>query len=160
MFEYMNANIGTSWFIIGCILLVIEALVLGLSTVVLLFAGLAAVLTGILMWVGLVPETWAAGIIAFTVSSAALTAILWKPFKKLQSDSFSEEDKSSDFIGYEFNLDSAITATTNGKVRYSGIEWSVELDRSSDATEIDAGTRVAVSGVTAGKFRVVRADAS
>ncbi|MBX2836232.1 MAG: NfeD family protein [Gammaproteobacteria bacterium] len=160
MFDYMNAHIGTTWFILGCVLLALEALVLGLSTVVLLFAGLAAVLTGILMWVGLVPESWAAGIAVFTVSSAALAALLWKPFKKLQSESFQEEDKSSDFIGLEFKLDSTISRNQDGKYRYSGIEWRVELDNESQDSELVAGERVEVSGLSAGVLRVVKAQAA
>lgn len=156
MLNYMSSNIGTTYFIIGCLLLAFEALVLGMTTAVLLFAGLSAVLTGILMWLGVVPETWTAGIAVFTLGSAALTALLWKPLKTLQSDAFQEEDKSSDLIGHEFVIDSDISGTHPGKVRYSGIDWRVELDRTSSVDQISAGERVTVAGLSAGVFRVVK----
>ena len=155
MMDWINSNMGTSWFILGCVLLVIEAFIFGMSTAVLLFAGFGAVITGLLLWVGIVPATWTASFAVFTISSAVSTALLWIPFKKLQSEPFQKADASSDLIGYEFTTDSALTSTESGAVRYSGIEWRVELDEDAGSRNIAAGEKVAVSSVSAGLFRVV-----
>ena len=158
MIDYINSNMGTSRFIFGCILLVIEAFIFGMSTAVLLFAGFGAVITGALLWVGIVPATWTASFAVFTVSSAVSTALLWIPFKKLQSEPFQKADASSDLIGYEFTTDSALTSSATGTVRYSGIEWRVELDEDAGDRDIAAGEKVAVSSVSTGLFRVVPAS--
>ena len=156
MIDWINSNMGLSWFIFGCILLVIEAFLFGMSTAVLLFAGFGAVITGILLWIGLVPATWTASFAVFAVSSVVTTALLWIPFKKLQSAPFQQTDASSDLIGYEFITDSALSSSTPGTTRYSGIEWKVELDKG--VAEIAAGQRVKVSSLSAGLFRVTSAS--
>ena len=157
MIDWINSNMGTSWFVFGGVLLVIEAFIFGMSTAVLLFAGFGAVITGLLIWAGLVPTTWTASFAVFTVSSVVVTALLWIPFKKLQSEPFQETDASSDLIGYEFTTDSTLSSSTSGSTRYSGIDWKVELDEEAAGREIAAGEKVKVSSVSAGLFRVVPA---
>ena len=157
MIDWINSNMGTSWFVFGGVLLVIEAFIFGMSTAVLLFAGFGAVITGLLIWVGLVPTTWTASFAVFTVSSVVVTALLWIPFKKLQSEPFQKTDASSDLIGYEFTTDSALSSSTPGTTRYSGIEWKVELDKDAVGSVIAAGEKVRVSSVSAGLFRVMPA---
>ncbi len=155
MIDWINSNMGTAWFVFGGVLLVIEAFIFGMSTAALLFAGFGAVITGILIWVGLVPATWTASFAVFTVSSVVVTALLWIPFKKLQSEPFQETDASSDLIGYEFITETTLSKRATGTTRYSGIDWKVELDKGAAGSEIAAGEKVKVSSVSAGLFRVV-----
>ena len=158
MIDWINSHMGTSWFVFGGVLLVIEAFIFGMSTAVLLFAGFGAVITGVLMWTGLVPATWTASFAVFTVSTVITTALLWVPFKKLQSKPYQQTDASSDLIGYEFTTDSALSSATPGTTRYSGIEWKVELDKAAAGREVAAGEKVKVSSVSVGLFRVMPAN--
>jgi len=156
MIEYFDAHPYSFWFAAGFILLILEALVLGFATGVVLFSGLGALITGGLMWLGIIPATWVAGIASFGLSSAAITGLLWKPLKKLQGteDRQSTKDNSSDIIGYQFRLDETITHSQPGKTRYSGIEWRVEIDDTAADDEIGAGAKVVVCSVDAGLLRV------
>ena len=157
MAEYFNSNLYNFWFITGFILLAIELLVLGFSVGFIFFIGLAALITGGALWFGLIPATWLASIATFALSSAFVSAALWKPLKALQnSRKVPEKDNSSDFIGLKFRLDDDISITKPGKTRYSGIEWQVEIALDSDVKEIAAGTTVVVVSLDAGKFRVTK----
>ena len=155
MIEIISNNIDDFWFILGFILLALEALALGFSTGFVLFIGLAALMTGGMVWLGVIPDTWVATIATFVVSSVVVSVALWKPFMKLQNNSKPpEKDNTSDLIGLKFRLDENISTAAPGKTRYSGIEWKVELDFDSDVDELPKGTVVIVTSVDAGKFRV------
>jgi len=153
MIDWINNNMGSFWFVLGCAVLAVEAFIFGMSTAVLLFAGVGAVITGIVLWVGFIPATWTASFAVFTVSTIVATALLWVPFKKLHNAPFQQKDTSSDLIGYKFTSDMPISAAAPGKVRYSGIEWRVELGVDA-GRDIAAGEQVEVTSVSAGLFRV------
>jgi len=153
--EYFDTNQHVFWFAAGFALLVLEALAFGFTSGVVLFAGIGALLTGTLMWIGVLPQSWVAGIGSFGLCSALSAAVLWKPLLKLQNQKQRPvHDLSSDFIGHTFILEQTITRTMPGKTRYSGIEWRVEIDESAAVNQIEAGTRVAVASLDAGVFRV------
>lgn len=155
MVEYFNANQDAFWFSVGFILLAIEAFAFGFTSGVVLFAGIGGLVTGGLMWSGLVPQTWFAGFASFGVSSGICAALLWKPLLKLQNEDVPEKDNSSDLIGHSFRLEQAISYTTPGKVHFSGIDWRVEIDDDkASVSEIGAGEKVTVTSVDAGLFRV------
>ncbi len=157
MIEYFNNNVYSFWFLVGFILLAVEALAFGFSTGFILFVGLAALITGGTVWFGLIAATWSASIATFAVSSVVVSVVLWKPLKALQnSRDIPKKDNSSDFVGLKFRLDDDISVTSPGKTRYSGIEWQVEIALDSDLKEITADTTVVVVSVDVGKFRVTR----
>ncbi len=155
MIEFFNANPHTFWFGAGFALLVIEALAFGFTSGVLLFAAIGALSTGTLIWIGLLPASWGAGIGSFGLCSALSAMLLWKPLLKLQNGKERPpHDLSSDFIGHEFRLGQTITYAAPGKTQYSGIEWRVEIDDSAAVGQIEAGTKVAVASIDVGVFRV------
>jgi membrane protein implicated in regulation of membrane protease activity len=159
MIEYLNTHLYSFWFVTGFILLGVELVILGFSAGFFLFLGLAALATGGLLWWEIVPSTWLSSIVTFAVSSAVISAALWKPFKSLQDNRAEpKKDNSSDFIGYEFRLVDDISLMQPGKTRYSGIEWRVDIDKSCDLKEIKAGTLVKVVEIDAGRFYVVPVD--
>ncbi len=159
MIDYFNDAIHSFWFVVGFLLLVIEALALGFSTGFVLFLGLAALMTGGIMWFELVPATWLASIATFAVSSVFISALLWKPLRHIQSHSVPPgKDNSSDLVGMKFRLSEDISSTKPGSTRYSGITWRVDVDLNSELDEISAGSTVVVVSVDAGVFRVVKAD--
>ena len=156
MIEYLSTNQGTFWMIVGFVLLIVEVLVLGLGTNVLLFPAFGALATGGLLWSGLLPPGWLFGIASFGVCSALITAILWQPLKRLQAGPRHHRETSSDFIGLRFHLEQPLARDSPGTHRYSGITWRVELDSASAAHSLPAGAKVEVSGLDAGVLRVVQ----
>jgi membrane protein implicated in regulation of membrane protease activity len=79
---------------------------------------------------------------------------LWKPLLKFQNFDVPEKDNSSDMVGHKFRLEQDVSLTQPGSTRYSGIEWRVEIDTAAECEAIAAGTRVVVTSVDAGVFRV------
>jgi len=155
MIDYFNEHIYSFWFVVGFILLALEAVAFGFSTGFVLFIGLAALTTGGLMWSEIVPLTWLSSIATFTICSVLVSVVLWKPLKSLQSnDKVPERDNTSDIVGLKFRLTNDISISHPGTTRYSGIEWKVEIDPSSSTQQISAGTMVTVMAVDVGKFWV------
>lgn len=153
--DYINSHQAEFWIAAGFLLLVLEVAVMGLSTGVLLFGGLGALITGLLMSVGIINETWTAGVAGTGICTGIITGLLWVPFKRLQKDGRPKKDNSSDFIGMDFVLDEDISQGAPVKYKYSGVEWRVEIDRAaSDETSLSAGSVVEVTSVDAGIFRV------
>jgi hypothetical protein len=156
MIEYINAHQSGFWIATGFALLAAEVLLFGFTTIVFLFAGLGAIVTGIAMMSGLLPETWAAGIACFGISTGVSGMLLWRPLKKMQDSSTPERKQTSDLIGYEFVLQQDVTSVQPGQHRYSGVDWRVELDAGA-GEKLDAGQRVKVTSIDAGVFRVIAA---
>ena len=153
MIEYINMHQSGFWIAIGFALLAAEVLLFGFTTIIFLFAGLGAIVTGLAMMFGLLPETWTAGISCFGITTGLVSAALWKPLKKMQDNSTPPQRQSSDLIGYEFVLQQDITTLQPGQHRYSGVDWKVELDGQA-GDQLSAGQRVTVTSVDAGIFRV------
>lgn len=155
--DYIVSHQAEFWLVLGFALLAIEV-VTGFTTGVFLFAGLGALSAGLLMSVGIVPETWIAGIATTGISSGVITSLLWKPLKKLQGDQAVQKDNSSDLVGHEFVLTEDISVTAPGSTHYSGITWKVEIDKQAGVQSIQAGQRVVVCSVEVGIFKVKLAD--
>jgi len=122
---------------------------------VLLFGGIGALLTGGLLWFGVIPSNWVFSIGAFAVASSLATAVLWVPLKAMQSGAKLGNDRSSDLIGHQFRLASDVTRVEEGKHRYSGIDWRVVISEDATGDNIAQGSLVRVAGVDAGIFYVV-----
>lgn len=158
LIEYLDAHQAEFWVFVGFGLLVLELLILGLTSGLLMFGAIGALLTGILMMAGVLPENWTAGISGFGILAGVSAAVLWRPLLRLQRRNVApERDRTSDLIGYEFILSDDIDASTASSIAYSGITWQVRPDPELAEEAMSAGTRVRVSGVDAGVFYVVRA---
>ncbi len=154
MIDYIYAHQSGFWIAAGFLMLAAEVLLFGFTTIILLFAGLGAIVTGLLMMVGLLPQTWIAGIACFGISSGVASLLLWKSLRKMQDNATPQQKQSSDLIGYVFTVLQDVSALEPGKHRYSGVDWKVELDYTAGVDKIYAGQRVAVTSVDAGIFRV------
>lgn len=148
-------NPANVWFVIGFSLLAIEILAFGLGSGVLLFGSIGALITGALLWFGVLENSWIYSVACFAIASALTTIALWVPFKKLQSGAELGNDRSSDLIGHEFRVNSDLTRTVEGKHRYSGIDWRVCISEEAASDSISQGSLVRVAGVDAGVFYVV-----
>lgn len=151
--DYIVSHQSEFWLVFGFVMLAIEV-VTGFTTGVFLFAGLGALTTGVLMSLGVLPETWVMGVSCAGISTGIITAMLWKPLKKLQDDRPVKKDNSSDLIGYEFVVKSDITPVNPSSTNYSGISWRVEIDKDAGVDIIEEGQRVSVSSVEVGVFKV------
>ena len=116
MLDYIASHHAEFWLVVGFALLALEVLV-GFAAGVFLFAGLGALVSGLLMLVGILPETWIAGISASGISSGVLAILLWEPLKKLQGNKIAEKDNSSDLVGYEFVLAEDLSLTAPSKMQ-------------------------------------------
>lgn len=154
MLEYINNNLSGFWIALGFALLATEVLVFGFTTIIFLFAGLGALTSGLLMMTGVLPETWIAGTACFGIATGFSSVILWKPMRRMQNSSTPQKKQNSDFAGLEFVLNQDISTTSPGNYRYSGIDWKVEIDRSSDVETLSKGERVVVESVDVGVLRV------
>lgn len=154
MIEYIQTHMSGFWIAAGFLMLAAEVLLFGFTTIILLFAGLGALVTGLLTMAGLLPETWIAGTACFGISSGVASLLLWKPLRNMQDNATPQRKQSSDLIGHEFTVMQEITAIRPGQHRYSGVDWKVELDHGAGVDSIAAGQRVTVTSVDAGIFRV------
>ncbi|MFT5894322.1 MAG: hypothetical protein ACI8VW_001191 [bacterium] len=154
MIDVILANQAAAWIGVGFLLLAIEALAFGFASGVLLFGSLGAIITGALLWFGLVPDSFIASIACFAISTAVITALLWSPLKRLQSGTKLGNDRSSDIIGHTFNLSSDINRTTWSELKYSGIKWNIKPAEDLANDVISAGTQVKVTAVSVGAFFV------
>jgi len=154
--DYIHTHQSGFWIALGFLMLVAEALVFGFSTIIFLFAGLGAVITGLLMMAGVIATTWIAGMACFGISTGIVALLLWTPMRKLQNGPVKAPTPVSDFIGYEFVLLQDISTTQTGKHRYSGVDWKVEIDPSAGVNEMSTGQRVKVASLDAGVLRVVK----
>jgi len=151
--NWVSNNLSESLIMAGLALLVIEVVVLGFSTFVLFFVGLAAVVAGGLMTVGVVPDSMLSALFSVGVLTALSAMLLWRPLKSMQSNVESKK-VTSDLVGHSFILNDAVSMTKNPVYRYSGIDWNLSSER-----ELSAGTLVEVTGVAVGQF-IVQAKVS
>ena len=146
--NWISNNLSESLIMAGLALLVLEVVVLGFSTFVLFFVGLAAVVAGGLMTVGIVPDSMLSALSSVGVLTALLAIFLWRPLKSMQGNVESKK-VTSDLVGHSFILNEAVSMTKNPAYRYSGIDWNLSSEK-----ELSAGTLVEVTGVAVGKFIV------
>ena len=155
MEEILN-NPSSIWFLIGFIALIVEAFILGLSSGLLLFGGLAALVTGLLFSLGVLEgSAFALAPLATTgVLTGILAVLLWKPLKALQNrkgDMYQENN--SDFVGLKLTLEMDLSLKNPGTVSYSGINWKVEIEPEFEEV-VPAGDMVEVTRVRVGGFTV------
>jgi membrane protein implicated in regulation of membrane protease activity len=150
--DWVSNNLAESLIIVGLALLVIEVMVLGFSTFVLFFVGLAAMTTGGLLYIGVLPDSMLSALSSIGVLTAILAIFLWRPLKSMQNN-VERKKVTSDLVGHSFILNEAVSMSNNPVYRYSGIDWHLSSEK-----ELSAGTFVEVIGVAVGKF-VIQAKA-
>ena len=151
---FLHLPVSQWLLILGISLLVIEIAFLGFATFVLFFVGLAMLVTGALMALGVLPEGINIAMIAVSLLSIAAAIVLWKPLKNIQSPT-EEENIEVGFVGHRFQLDADIAPDQPGSYAYSGIVWVVVSDRA-----IAKATSVKVVQADVGQLTVVSVDTS
>ena len=141
-------NLAQSLFIVGLILLVIEVTVLGFSTFVLFFVGLAAMATGALLYFEILPNSLLSASFSTGIITLVTAFVLWKPLKRMQSKVSTKKAKS-EFTDHQFFLTEPVSPTLSPKYHYSGVEWSLVSEEL-----IEAGTKVEIVEAEVGKLHI------
>ncbi|PCS24145.1 NfeD family protein [Candidatus Enterovibrio escicola] len=152
--SYLNDNLAEVTIITGLVFLIVEILVLGLSTIVLLTLGLSTVATGTLVWLGLLPSTFISVIGSSGIGAGILTAALWLPMKKIQHVESRQRNIHSDFVGLVLELESRLDVQHPVAMKYSGVNWTLVLEPHHRDTVVELGQIVKVVAVDVGKFTV------
>jgi inner membrane protein len=152
--EYMVQNPKAMWVTIGGLLLVIEALVMGFSTGVLLFMGIGAWLTALLLYLGF-DLSLQQQFFSFAIATTVAVLSLWKIFKNIHKTDVRQDSTSSDMIGISLSLKTEASTSSPGTIAWSGVTWQALLDPSVEAgTTLPAGSAVEVTAVAVGKLTV------
>jgi len=146
--EYILSNLPQTLIVLGLILLAIEVLVLGFSTFFLFFIGIGAIATGILMAMGLIPETVLDSLLATAIISTVVALVSWKPMKKIQNK-VDLNPVNNDMVGHQFVLPDELLVGKTITHRYSGIDWQVKAKE-----PLTAGTQVRIIKIEVGLLTV------
>ena len=92
---YLDTHRDALWFTIGFGLLAVEAGVLGFSSGMLLFAGMGAVVTGLMITSGLLSGATVPAIAWFSILSLGLAAAFWKWFLRFQKGRHPRHERSA-----------------------------------------------------------------
>ena len=149
--DYITDNLAQSLIILGLLLLTIEILVLGFSTFVLFFVGIAAVITGGLISFDILGSKVVDALLTMCILSVVIAIVSWKPLKSLQNN-VETSKTTNDMIGNKFILTQALTSGQQVTCNYSGVDWKV-----SSEDDIAVGMEVEITDVSVGQLRVKQA---
>ena len=139
MIEYIQNNQSGFWIAAGFTMLAAEVLLFGFTTIILMFAGLGALMTGLLMMFGLLPETWIAGTSCFGISTGIISTLLWKPLKSMQDNRALSRKPSSDLIGYEFVVQQQVTSLQHDELVADQVTTRLRVRRAAASYLATAG---------------------
>lgn len=151
--QWFSEHYAETLLVIGIVILAIEVMVLGFSTFFLFFIGLATIVTAVLMYIGLVPETWLVSLMSISIFTVLFALVLWKKLKGLQSD-VDTKRADNDIVGHSFicpkDIDPLLPVHELPTYDYSGISWRLKSD-----VPIKAGDKVAVKQTDVGILHVM-----
>ena len=138
--------------VLGLLALIVEVVVLGFATFILLFIGISLLITGFLMQMSILPVDLVTALWSNALLTSILAAVLWKPFKRLQNKTDDRQVKN-DFAEQTFVVEHDIDASGQATHRYSGVEWKLK-----SLQPIAAGTLVKVVSSEVGVLWVEAID--
>lgn len=81
---WLSDNLGIILMVLGILWLALEMLAFGFTTFYLFFLGLAFLITGLLMFLGLLASTWSMALLGIVMLTVLSAAVLWKPLRDMQ----------------------------------------------------------------------------
>jgi membrane protein implicated in regulation of membrane protease activity len=128
------------WVVLGVVLIAAEML---LNAFIIIFFGIAAVIVGILVELGM-PETNGLPYVVFGVLSVALLVLLRSRFQSWFKGGSSSAEQDDDFLGRDAVVESGFDAASahRGKVTYRGASW----DAHTTTGPFARGTYVRITG--------------
>ncbi len=139
---------------IGVVLIIVESMVLGMSTGILLIAGIGAILTGAIAQFVFTPDTFASILATYAISTIASAVVVWPILKRVNRDIDNRSVNQSDFVGQTMLLEQALTGEKPIQQRFSGVEWTVYLDRDFIEEELAPGSQVKIVTAQVGRLTV------
>jgi len=132
--------------IAGVGLLAVELLVFQFTTFWLFFVGLGALVAAAFAWL-VVDASYLSTTLVFLVSSATITAVLFKPLRKWQTEPSGIADNNA--VGQKVLVKQTIAVGEAGLVSWSGSDWQAELADGESQTIIagDDARVVSVEGI-------------
>lgn len=141
------------WFLFGAILILIE--LVAFTGVGFLFAGIGAVMTGILIIIGVIAgDSLLYQFSAFLISSSLIAAILWRPLKRFLDDTGS---RYSNIIGESAELLDDLAPYKTVQAKWSGTIVNVKFQKDIPPTILQKGDTVYICH-TEGTTMVVSPD--
>jgi len=135
------------WALVGSALIGLEILTLGgLGNFYFLFFGIAALVVGVLVWLGLTEPVWLQWVL-FAVFGIATLLVLRKPLQKIPTRT-KEADLVDSMVGQVATLLEGLPAQAAGKAELHGSTWTV---RNAGDTPLVKGQRsqvIRVDGLT------------
>ena len=136
------------WALGGLALIGLEILTLGgLGNFYFLFFAIAALVVGVLVWLGLTEPVWLQWVL-FAVSGIATLLVLQKPLRKKMPARTKQADLVDSMVGQVATLMEDIPAQAAGKAELHGSTWTV---RNAGDTPLVKGQRsqvIRVDGLT------------
>ncbi len=125
----MLENYTTLWIIIGFICILLE--VLAMPGIGLLFVGLGAMSTSVLLELHLIEHQWLPDSIAFTILTAFWAVVLWWPLKLFSKRSASESYQN--IVGSVAYVHGEVLESKKiGTVKWSGVIMQAKLTGKSN----------------------------
>lgn len=149
------SDLPTLLSLIALLLVIAEVAIFGFGTLFLIYAAIGCLITALLMYFKILPESIPAAVMSVAVVSLISAAVLWKCMKQLQHAKRSPADQPNVFKGLKFRLAQDLSPEHCVVHRYSGVEWQIYLAPSE--SPIVAGTEVEVIKTEVGKMLVKRA---
>ena len=146
--NWFAENMAEALVAVGLALLIIEILILGFATLFLLFVGIAAIVTGALMYMAVIPDTLFSALLSMAICTALAAALLWKPMKTMQKD-VDTKKTTNDLVGHRFTLTDAVSEDGNPEYKFSGIKWRLKSD-----APLKAGQHVEVVHTDVGVLKI------
>lgn len=140
MDSFWGVNVQTLWLAIGFFLLAAELLSTGF---VFIFLGLGALITAILLMLGL-DLSISTQIVVFVLMSLASLLLLRKPLQKKFNQS--KEGDYNDFKGQTCEVVHWNLENNTGSVKFRGANWQAQSNRSFEIGQI--ATIESVDGIT------------
>lgn len=133
--------------VLGLVAILVEVILLQLTTFWLLFIGIGALLASFVLY--LFPVLgWGGGVALFILFTVGITALLYKPLRNWQQRPSSMP--GNDALGQKVTVLEPISPETSGKVFWSGTDWDAKLVAGeSKVLEKDHQAEIVeVSGIT------------
>ena len=139
---------------LGVVLIIIESTVLGMSTGILLIAGVGAILTGAIAQFVYTPDTFASILATYAISTVVSAVVVWPILKRMNRDIDNRSVNQSDFVGQTMILENPLSAGQPVEQRFSGVDWNVYLEGSDSVDELPVGSRVTIVSAEVGRLVV------
>ncbi|MAR57112.1 MAG: hypothetical protein CMM93_08020 [Rickettsiales bacterium] len=140
------------WLIAAAVLLGLEAF--GAPGIGFLFAGLAAFVTGVLLWLNIIgPEDWFAQAGIFFFLTVGFAALLWRKLKQWRLNP--ENEEYHNMVGDMATVSgSGLRKGAVGQVSWSGTSMHAMLAEDAAVEELMEGTVVTITAVKGNRLIV------